>query len=163
MKTKQFVLFTYHLWGNSVHEKYLTSSQCTQLKARSGMKILKNENVIMLFLRRAMAYLEGWKVSVEFTDVKTKDMVLCSLIWPVAHRVGANARTWSCTWMMSSSGKQNISLQCYVTHHESCVKSPRSEIKAPWWVAIIILLSDGTVTHIGTMAANICRQIKYLL
>lgn len=35
MKIKQFVLFTYHLWGNIVREKYLTSLQCTQQKARS--------------------------------------------------------------------------------------------------------------------------------
>ena len=96
-----------------------------------------------------------WGVSVEVTDVKTKDMVLCSLNWPVARRVGANAWKWSYTWMMSSRGKQNISLQCYITHHESCVKSPRSEIKAPWWVAIIRLLSDGTVTHMSIIMLQI--------
>jgi hypothetical protein len=162
MKIKQFVLFTYHLWGSSVHEKYLTSLQCTQLKTRSEMKILKNKNMIMLFLGRAMAYIEGWKVSVEVTGVKTKDMLLCSLIWAVTRCMGANARTWSYTWMMSSRWNQNISLQCYVTHHELYVKSPRSEIRAPWWVAIIILLSDGTITHISTTAANICQQMNYL-
>jgi len=34
---------------------------------------------------------------VEVPDVKTKDMVLCCLNWAVAHRGGANARTWSYT------------------------------------------------------------------
>jgi hypothetical protein len=91
------VLFTYYLWGNSVHKKFLPSLQCTEIKARSEMKILKNKNMIMLFLGRAITYLEGWKVSVDVTDVKTKDMVLRSLIWAVARHVGANARTWSYT------------------------------------------------------------------
>jgi hypothetical protein len=67
---------------------------------------MKNKNKIVLFLRKAMAYLEGWKFSVEVTDVKTKDMVLHSLIWAVARCVGANARTWSYTWTMSSRGKK---------------------------------------------------------
>jgi len=156
MKIKLCVLFTYHLWGNSVHEKYLASLQCTQLKARSEMKILKHKVMIILFIWKAVAYLEGWKVNVEVTDVKTKNMVLSSLIWAVA------CRTWSCTWMMSSRGNQNISLQCYVTHHESCVKSPISEIKASGWVAIIILSSNGTVTHRSTIAANIWQQMNYL-
>lgn len=77
-RSNSFVLFIYHLWGNSVREKYLTSLQCTQQKARSEMKILKNKNMIMLFLGRAMAYFEGWNVIMMVTDLKGKDMVLCS-------------------------------------------------------------------------------------
>jgi hypothetical protein len=55
------------------------------------MKILKNNNMILLFLGRAMAYLEGWKASVEVTEEKTKDTVLCRLIWAVTHHMGASA------------------------------------------------------------------------
>lgn len=119
---------------------------------------LKNKNMIMLFQGRIMAYLEEWNV----TDVKTVDMVLCSLIWTVTCHVGAKSWMWSYTWMMRNRGNQNISLHCRVTHHESCLKSWRSKIMAPWWVAIIILLSHGMVTHINTIAANICQQMNEL-
>jgi len=138
--------------------KYLTTLQCTQLKARSEMKILKNKDMIMSFFRRAVTYLEGWKFSVEVTDVKTKDMVLCSLNWAVARRRGANARTWSYTWMMSSRGKQNICLHCCVTHPESCVKSPRSYSM----VSSHHHTAEQWHSHVSTVAANICQQMNYL-